>query len=348
VRRPPTSPAATVEARFHDGLIATAHPVTLCLEAGGIVVLGEGFTRQYDWGGTRISERLGSAPRLLSFEDGAFCEIPQQAALDAALRTAGYRAAWGEWLPQHWGRVVLALALLLTAIGATYRWGLPLAADLVARQIPVGAERALGARAADYFESQMLKPSKLPEARRRELQQLFESLVPRGDRSYRLALHDGGPIGANALALPGGTVVLTDQLVELAPDDDALRGVLAHEIGHVERRHVLRQIISATVVSAVATLVAGDTSGLFAALPATLANLSYTRAMEREADRYAIESLKARSIALEPFAVLLERLQREHGQTSVGAPAYLSTHPDTVERVRAIRAAQERLQFPSR
>jgi predicted Zn-dependent protease len=101
-------------------------------------------------------------------------------------------------------------------------------------------------------------------------------------------------------------------------------------------------MIAATVVGAVATLVAGDTSGLMAGLPATLANLSYTRDMEREADRYAIEQLRRRSIPLAPFATLLERLQQSRGPSAPSAPAYLSTHPDTEERIRAIRAADVR------
>jgi Zn-dependent protease with chaperone function len=339
---PPAAQAATVAAHFHDGQVAAPRAAVLQIDADGIRVAGEGFARQYSWARTRVSERLQRAARLLSFDDGAFCEVVDHAGLDAALAASGYQASWVERLPQRWNRVLLALVALLAAIGVLYRWGLPLAADGIARRIPAGTEQVLGARAVEYFEGRVLKPSTLPEARRRQLQQLFSSLVPPGARRYRLALHDGGPVGANALALPGGTVVLTDQLVNLAEDDHALAGVLAHEIGHEENRHLLRQMIAATVVGAVATLIAGDASGLAAGLPATLANLSYTRDMEREADRYAIDQLRRRSIPLESFASLLQRLQQSRGKGAAAGPAYLSTHPDTDERIRAIRAAADR------
>jgi len=136
-------------------------------------------------------------------------------------------------------------------------------------------------------------------------------------------------------------VVVTDQLLELSPDDAALAGVLAHEIGHVEHRHLMRQLISGTVVGAVATLLAGDTSSVMVALPAVLADLSYSRDMEREADAYAVDVLKLKNIPVGPFADLLERLQSAHqaGGDPEWAP-YLRTHPDTGDRVAAIRAAQ--------
>jgi Zn-dependent protease with chaperone function len=207
-------------------------------------------------------------------------------------------------------------------------------------RIPPGVEDGIGTRAVKIIEQQ-LGPSKLAPAQADRVRRVFESIAPRDGRRFAVMLRDGGPFGANAFALPGGTVVVTDQLAELATDDAALAGVLAHEIGHVERRHLMRQVISSTVVGAVVTLIAGDVSGVTAALPAALANLSYSRDMEREADSYAVGLLKLRRIPIEPFAQLLQSLQAAHqgGQTS-GSGQYLHTHPDTADRVAAIRAAE--------
>ena len=41
---------------------------------------------------------------------------------------------------------------------------------------------------------------------------------PRGRDGYMLHFRKGGPIGPNAFALPDGTIVLTDELVDLEPD----------------------------------------------------------------------------------------------------------------------------------
>ena len=75
-------------------------------------------------------------------------------------------------------------------------------------------------------------------------------------------------IGPNAFALPGGTMVMTDQLVELVDHDDAvLTGVLAHELGHLQARHGMRMLVQATAIGAVSSLVFGDFSALPPPLP---------------------------------------------------------------------------------
>ncbi len=48
--------------------------------------------------------------------------------------------------------------------------------------------------------------------------------------------------GANAFALPGGVLFMTDALVALA-EPAAILGVLAHELGHVQQRHATRVVV---------------------------------------------------------------------------------------------------------
>jgi Zn-dependent protease with chaperone function len=95
----------------------------------------------------------------------------------------------------------------------------------------------------------MLRQSKLPLERQQSLTQQFEDLVllaqelnyPHID-NMQLLFRDGGSVGANAFALPGGTVIATDQFIQLSENDDEIIAVLAHEIGHVRHQHSLRQI----------------------------------------------------------------------------------------------------------
>jgi Zn-dependent protease with chaperone function len=335
------TPLRTVlPALFYDGLRSQPQAVELRIGSGGIVVRGQTLQRGYDWRRARLSERLQHAPRVIRFADGGFCEISDQAGLDAALAAVGYHDSWVARSHRRWSHVLAAMAMLLAAIFALYRWGLPVAAERVARRIPPGVEAGIGTRAVKIVEQQF-GPSKLAPEQTDRVQHVFGSIVPQDGRSFHLVLRDGGSFGANAFALPGGTVVVTDQLVQLAPNDAALAGVLAHEIGHVERRHLMRLVISGTVVGAVVTLIAGDVSGVSAALPAALANLSYSRDMEREADSYAIDLLKLRQIPIEPLAQLLQQLQTAHqGGQAHGWARYLQTHPDTEDRIAAIRAAE--------
>lgn len=331
--------APALAALFYDGVRSQPLTVGLLVGTSGIDVRGESLERGYGWERVHMSERLRHAPRVIRFADGAFCEVSDQAGLDAALLAAGYRDSWVARSQRRWSHVLVAMVLLLATIFVVYRWGLPVAADFGARRIPPNIEARIGARAAQIIENQF-PPSKLTGEQADRVWRVFDSIVPSDGRQFRVVLRDGGPFGANAFALPGGTIVVTDQLVKLAPEDAALAGVLAHEIGHVERRHVMRQVISSTVVGAVVTLIAGDVSGVMAGLPAALANLSYSRDMEREADAYAIDLLKRKNIPLEPLAALLERLQTAHKGEGPDWARYLKTHPDTADRIAAIRAAE--------
>ena len=331
--------APALPALFYDGVQSRPQAVELQIGAGGVAVRGAALQRGYDWRRVRVSERLQHAPRVIRFADGTFCEVSDQPELDRALAAVGYDDTWVARSQRRWSHVLGATVLLLVAIFAIYRWGLPLAADHIARRIPPHVEELIGSRAAKILGPQFA-PSKLAAPQADRVRRLFDSIVPQDGRHYLLVQRDGGPFGANAFALPGGTVVVTDQLVELAPDDAALAGVLAHEIGHVQHRHVMRKVISATVVGAVVTLIAGDVSGVMAVLPAALANLSYSRDMEREADAYAVDLLKRRGLSIEAFADLLQRLQTAHHAEQGPAWAhYLQTHPDTADRIAAIRAA---------
>jgi Zn-dependent protease with chaperone function len=152
-------------------------------------------------------------------------------------------------------------------------------------------------------------------------------------------------LGANALALPGGTVVVTDELVRMMDNDDQVMAVLAHEVGHVAHRHLTRQLLQSSIVAVAASMLLGDVSGisgLAATVPTYLLTASYSRDFEREADAFAVRLLQrtGRSPAL--YADALERMQK-HAEAHEGRePAiakYLSTHPDTDERIRAARDA---------
>lgn len=66
------------------------------------------------------------------------------------------------------------------------------------------------------------------------------SVNPRPDIIYRFAVLDTDDV--NALAAPGGYVFVTRGALALMSDEAMLAGVLGHEVGHVNRRHVVKEI----------------------------------------------------------------------------------------------------------
>jgi len=94
----------------------------------------------------------------------------------------------------------------------------------------------------------LIKDSELSEDQLGELQPLLDELTeryPELSLEFRVV---SSPIGANAFALPGGSVIITDKLIKLA-NLEQLRAVLYHEIGHVKLNHGLKMIIEQAGVS---------------------------------------------------------------------------------------------------
>lgn len=202
------------------------------------------------------------------------------------------------------------------------------------------------------MDESFMEPSRLPQARQAALRARFASLrKPSAGMSYRIEFRDSR-IGPNAFALPNGVIVMTDQLVAAAPNDEAVLGVLAHELGHLEQRHSLRGLLQTVGVGVVINMLVGDVSAALAAAPAFLLDQKYSRDFEREADSYAIEMMQANRLPLSPMADLFERMARENRDDSDGqrgqdrdedeeAMEYLSSHPADARRIERFRRADQ-------
>jgi len=328
----------TVGARYFDGRSSRAHQVQLSVSHDHLDIVGDGIELRIPLSELRVSEPLSHAPRIVTFGDGAFCEIADNAAFSQILAESGHRDSFVVAWQSHWRGAVIALLGLIAFLFVAYRWVLPAAAEYAAVQVPLTWEERLGREATAFLEKRIFSTTQLSSARRDALIDRFEAITPDDGRDYAIRFR-ASKIGPNALALPGGVIYVTDALVELAPDDDAVLGVLAHELGHIEQRHLMRRLFSSAAVGAAAAVLFGDVSTVLAALPALLIDLDYSRAMEREADSYAIELLRANGTPTGSMATLFERMQQAHDKRGSKSdwPTYLSTHPPTPERIELFR-----------
>jgi predicted Zn-dependent protease len=120
---------------------------------------------------------------------------------------------------------------------------------------------------------------------------------------------------------------------------------MAHEIGHLHHRHILRQILQNAMTALLVASLFGDLnsiSGLSATLPTFLAQQKYTRKFEREADAFAAETLRARGISALHLANILNRLAEARGRSEGSLLDYLSSHPASEERVESLTARGQR------
>jgi Zn-dependent protease with chaperone function len=336
-------------AGYYDGKVAARRQVLLALEGESLRMTGDGVDRQYAVGTLRIAPAIGSIRRTIRLPDGGECELEEETLAAALERLQGKGTAsslLGRW-ERSWPLAATALGLTILAVVLFMRFGLPALARHVAFALPAEAEAVLGRESLATLDRFMLKPSRLPRERQRELAALLGRVAGAGEQGrYRLEPRAGQALGANALALPSGIVVLTDELVELARSDDEIAGVLAHELGHLRGRHALRQVLQNSVSGLLMASMTGDllsVTSLSAALPTALVDASFSRAFEREADDAAISWMDSAGVQRRGYAELLGRLQaqlevRRREAAGNGHPArnYLSTHPDTGERIRRI------------
>lgn len=152
----------------------------------------------------------------------------------------------------------------------------------------------------------------------------------------------------NAMALPGH-VYATRGLLALANTEAELAGVLGHEIGHIFEQHTAERVSRSNVAglgAAVVGILTGD-AGMYqmAAQGAQLYLMSFSRSQEYEADQVGVRLLARAGydpVAEADFLNSLNRwsqLEAKLAGRQTAPPEFLSTHPNTAERVR--RAAAE-------
>ena len=146
---------------------------------------------------------------------------------------------------------------------------------------------------------------------------------------------------SNAYAVPGGTIVFSAGAMLAAENPAQIAAVLAHELGHIIYEHISRTLLLR--VSGV-TLTAWLTGANGIALILNeIPNMSFSRELEREADQFAIEVLKAAGISPMYLADFLKIEPKSNAdsdaQTEPGWPDFLSTHPATEERIEMIQSA---------
>lgn len=339
---------------YYDGRTSARRTVRLTLEGNRLLVTGEGVEISTDLAGLVISSPLSTARRSVRFPSGALCEVSDTRFMDELLRRQG--RGRGAAVIHRWERslplALVALVMTVAVVWGVVAYGIPAMAERVARAVPPATEVSLGRESLAMLDKLVFTASRLPDSRRRELKTHFSRMtrdLPFA-AGYRLEFRRSDALGANALALPSGIIVVTDRLVEMANNDHELIGVLAHEMGHVRQRHALRHVLQNSATGLVVAAITGDITSitsLAATLPTALIDASYSRRFEMEADDAAVAYLKRRGIPLTSYTGMLGRLEAEHrkksGETGTDKKKslgdYFSTHPVTEERIRRITEA---------
>ena len=341
--------------RYYDGRTSTPRDAEMTITADGdLIVAIDGVEKRevHSLADVRIPNRIADTPRHIRLPGGASCEVRDNDALGGmrARAEVGPQPVGRRFerllhrLDSTWRGAAAALAVTAAILLSFTKWGTPAVARLVVAATPPEVEAVIGENLMTlWLQLDVLTPTKLDESRQAEvLRAFYEMKDHTGVEDAVLGFFSSARFGPNAFALPGGTVVLTDELVELAENDEEIVAVLAHELGHVAGRHVLRRVAERSSMLVLWTAFTGDVSVAALSLlgPDQLLAQRYSRAAEREADRFALDYLLNADISPTRLADILQRLEQAHGAGTV--PNWLASHPGTEERVRSAAEAAER------
>jgi Zn-dependent protease with chaperone function len=335
------APRRPFVARYYYGRTSRAHDVSASSDGKRLLIRSEAITADVALADVRVSSRLGDSPRYLMFPDGAKCETDEHEAVDEIFSSPNIT----HRLERRWSFALAATLVTAVFVWLSVEFGLPAIARHAAHAIPVAMEQSMGEQSLKALDGDMLKESRLLEVDRARVRAAFGRVTTTLGPQYkpppnaRLLLRRSDTFGANAFALPSGIVVFTDEMVGLAENDEQLMAVIAHELGHVHHRHIMRSILQNSVAALLIATLLGDVAsitGLAASIPTFLVEQRYSRTFEFEADAFALQWLDAQQLDRQHLAKILRRLSDAQGMQSEGLAKYLSTHPSMDERIESI------------
>lgn len=328
----------TIQGTLFDGETLRGTPVDLTVTAGRLTSTRADCPVDVSLADVQASDRLAHVPRFLHLPGNRTIETADNAAVDALLsqQRRGRLVQIVHALESHARITAVATLLLVTLTAASLWWGLPVLAYRAAMAVPATIEYQAGKAGLASF-NKMLAPSSLGRRDRQKVQTQLDRLMQTGmvEGKPELEFRSMGGKFPNAFALPGGIIVISDELVQLANHDDELAAVLAHEIAHWQRRHGLQIVLRNSAALLVVATVTGDLSTLttFAGtIPFTLLQRGYSREFETEADTHAVQLLLRANADPRYLASILKKL--EGSRPTAGTDlTYLSTHPGTIQRI---------------
>ncbi|NJK41667.1 MAG: M48 family metalloprotease [Acaryochloridaceae cyanobacterium SU_2_1] len=244
------------------------------------------------------------------------------------------RPSWFKWMSS----ATLATTMAITAPNFTPSAQAIPFQDLIFRGIQViqlsnlssREEQALGEQIHRNLQQQGMKLHR-GQALNQYVTRIGQRLVDAGARRripYIFQVVDDDSV--NAYATMGGRVYVTTGLIAAADNEAQLASVIGHEIGHIERQHLVKQIRKTMIAQGLATAVTGSNRSQVANIGISLlVSRPQGRADEFEADSEGLRILREADYASSAMPNFMRKLLNPGRQT----PTFLSTHPAVPDRI---------------
>ena len=366
---PPQRSTVGYPGRFADGKSAVIQQVWVQFGGDGLRLMDAGGLEQAVWpyDDVRLVDKpvAGRPVRLLNLTcDMARLEINGQEPLDILRRLAPSIEKTGMRDPAQWRRAAAWTVALSLLFGGIW-WGLSSSAPLIAAMTPIEVEERIGKSTIEQVTLLFGGFSGSDEltCRSRDglraLNTMTEHLTAVDESPYEFKVRVLDIDIPNAFAAPGGYIVIFRGLIDLAESPDEVAGVLAHEMGHVTHQHSMTHLVR--TIGFQTLIVPLITGGAMAAdvlseVGQAALQASYTREMEEDADRVAVNLMNLAGLKAATFTDLLYRIERKFGaapkedeeaadkqdeevadDSFFSIPDMMSSHPSTPDRARMAR-----------
>jgi len=248
----------------------------------------------------------------------------------------------------NWKIFSAGVLSLLLFFYAAYKIVPPYFVDQLVDEIPVEWEEALGDAVLSAFPVEKNPDPKVMALLTEILRLLKQSKLE--ETPYNLKIFILPTEQINALALPGGNIIVFEGLLKIADSPEELAGVLAHEAQHIFLKHSTRGILRNLASGMLMALVLGDANAVMesvVSIAGQLNTMGFSRKMETEADIKGVELMLDAKInpqgMLSIFKKLLkEELKLEESNSSASKTkeilSYLSTHPSAKSRLKKLES----------
>jgi Zn-dependent protease with chaperone function len=338
----------TAAARYADGLAAVTHTADVHFGAEAVLFRIESGSTAWRYDQVRrVDDDNGHIVLRQEPDTG------ERLILDSATHGGALHAAAPSLFTPHargrdsW-RLLGGLTAAAAVLAGVFLLGVPLASKPLAKYLPTGyADKigeiawaqvdAIGQRCTAYEDQQ-------GQAALNSLGQRLASIArPETRDRLSITVMNAAPgsllSSPNAFALPDGSIVITRSMLDLLQTPEELAGVIAHEVGHIDERHVMANVIRNVGVGVFFDVVFGGAgAGQAVALASVnLASLGYSRGDETEADARGFDFMDAAGLNPGASGALFTRLAAMEGAGGE-APDILQSHPATRARAEAARA----------
>lgn len=333
----------TLSPRYLDGVTSQARDVTLLMTGSSLIISMNHITLD-DWSYSKIfvkEDWIDAAGAVLGYKDNLDASLviynhQQFQKMQERLSTR-HRASF--MIPTHYRHLFL-LALGATAAGFILFPIISNLAGLATYLVPQKVERKLGQLVIAQMETEF-KPcdDKAAIASLQKITTRLEQFT--GESNMHPDIYLFKSRIPNAFSLPGQKIAVLSAFLNEATSENEIAAVMAHEMGHMAKRDSLEGFIESQGITIIAGMIGASGSyGDMAKFASFVQNMKYSRQKEFRADEYGSLLLIKAGYSPQGLSSFLSRMDKKDDENGWGDSAkyieFLSTHPDTKERIKRI------------